>query len=1008
MWSYTYKHGDRPLDGYTIQRAAGRGGFGEVYYAVSDAGREVALKAITGFEQIELRGIGHCMNLKSPHLVTIFDVRQNADGRWFVLMEYVSGLNLRELLDQSPAGLGTQKAAFFLREIAKGLSYLHDCGIVHRDLKPANIFFENGYVKIGDYGLSKAIEPTHHSGQTVTVGTVHYMAPEVGVGKYDRSIDIYALGALLYEMMTGMVPFVGASPSEILIKHLSAEADCSGIPEPFCTAIKKAMAKDPAHRFQTVQEMVEAVFGAEHVRNSVSQFSPTELSVVAGRIAARIAAVPAGPPASAGGLGASPPPASSVTSPTGLGSPPPLPQSADPGGAWAAGWVAGQALRGGRRIGQAVLGDEPTRAVAYAEPQPDTISFKQRIFLAILATVVVASAAILFSGPRHEELIWIHTALAIAGASAAIYVCARHWLPRPLPGTGWADRFALAACGTLGAVTLAFPVWVDSFEARTGLKAQFVALLLALAVANPRRWTNADRVGRINFGTVIGAGFIAFIAAAIFGGNAVLAIAVVGGTALAVQVLAPWDERAARSREIAGETDDDEEDVRPEYAPRAASGASGAAVSSNRNGSAASPRPQTIPYATPTRRSARGERPVPRPLLIGFFFATLLFLSIGLLLSAVAGVGHNSWNDFSELWAGAMVMYSIALFCFTRIRRRTYASWITYLVMPAFRCVCLSVFLACWAMLGLGQHGRSDEEGFAVAMVIFLMLWCISWMGPWFWRMAIPPAPPPLPAGGWQPAGAPAMPFGPAQPVRNDQPAPNAAPTQTASAVNTTAPTARTWDRQERRRQRRHARHLSRQVRRRARRGVFGGATAVSGSFMIFCGFLLALMVAVDVPQMLSYGVPNAEIARAVQFDFFGGKVSEWPQLLHSLMSFTCVVLFLCGIAAALVTRRRDGALHMLRALVGACLLGFSVIPFSSEFTWRQPWQRLSQIPEADRAGWPAVQVLLDCVRMPGAFFSLVLLVVSLVILAWPSGRAAEAAAAARSPEADEPEEVPA
>src|ERR1700744_4899917 len=154
---FQYKHGDRPLDGYTIQRAAGRGGFGEVYYAVSDSGREVALKAVTGYEQIEVRGISQCMNLKSPHLVSIFDVKYNAQGKPFVIMEFVSGPSLRQLLDESPAGLGTQKASFFLREIGKGLTFLHDCGIVHRDLKPGNIFFENGYVKIGDYGLSKTM-----------------------------------------------------------------------------------------------------------------------------------------------------------------------------------------------------------------------------------------------------------------------------------------------------------------------------------------------------------------------------------------------------------------------------------------------------------------------------------------------------------------------------------------------------------------------------------------------------------------------------------------------------------------------------------------------------------------------------------------------------------------------------------------------------------------------------------------------------------------------------------
>src|SRR6184192_2651049 len=248
MWSFQYKHGDRPLEGYTIQRAAGRGGFGEVYYALSDSGREVALKIVQGYEQIELRGVSQCMNLKSPNLVTIFDVRHNADDVPFVIMEYVNGPSLRELIDQQPAGLGIQKAAFFLREIGKGLTFLHDCGIVHRDLKPGNIFYENGYVKIGDYGLSKAMSASQHSGQTMTVGTVHYMAPEIGAG-----------------------------PTEILLKHLSAEPDVSGIPEPFATVIKKAMAKDPAQRYQSVQEMVEAIFGAEHVRESVSVFRPEEL-----------------------------------------------------------------------------------------------------------------------------------------------------------------------------------------------------------------------------------------------------------------------------------------------------------------------------------------------------------------------------------------------------------------------------------------------------------------------------------------------------------------------------------------------------------------------------------------------------------------------------------------------------------------------------------------------------------------------------------------------------------
>jgi len=119
MQGFQYKHGDRPLEGFTIQRAAGRGGFGEVYYALSDGGREVALKLVQGYEQIELRGISQCMNLKSPHLVTIFDVKRNTEGKAFVIMEYVAGPSLRELIDQAPSGLGTQKAGFFYAKSAR-------------------------------------------------------------------------------------------------------------------------------------------------------------------------------------------------------------------------------------------------------------------------------------------------------------------------------------------------------------------------------------------------------------------------------------------------------------------------------------------------------------------------------------------------------------------------------------------------------------------------------------------------------------------------------------------------------------------------------------------------------------------------------------------------------------------------------------------------------------------------------------------------------------------------
>ncbi len=282
--AFTFKHGDRPLEGYTIQRGVGRGGFGEVYYAVSDGGREVALKYLRDNPAIELRGVSHCMNLKSPHLVTIFDVKQNSEGDYFVIMEYVQGPSLRDLLIAEPEGLSPQKAAFFIRELAKGLGYLHERGIVHRDMKPGNIFYEDGYVKIGDYGLSKFISVSRHSAQTASIGTVHYMAPEVGSGDYHRGIDIYALGVMLYEMLLGRVPYDGATMGEVLMKHLTAQPEVDELPEPFGEVIRKALAKDPKDRYQSVEEMAEEILGVGEVRDSLAGFNPHSLTAAAGAV----------------------------------------------------------------------------------------------------------------------------------------------------------------------------------------------------------------------------------------------------------------------------------------------------------------------------------------------------------------------------------------------------------------------------------------------------------------------------------------------------------------------------------------------------------------------------------------------------------------------------------------------------------------------------------------------------------------------------------------------------
>ena len=128
----------------------------------------------------------------------------------------------------------------WIHGIAAGVAYLHDHGIVHRDLKPGNIFVDEGIVKIGDYGLSKFISCCRRSGQTGSVGTVHYMAPEIANGRYGKEIDIYALGIILYEMLTGHVPFEGESVGEILMKHLTAEPDVSRLAEPYRTIVSRA------------------------------------------------------------------------------------------------------------------------------------------------------------------------------------------------------------------------------------------------------------------------------------------------------------------------------------------------------------------------------------------------------------------------------------------------------------------------------------------------------------------------------------------------------------------------------------------------------------------------------------------------------------------------------------------------------------------------------------------------------------------------------------------------
>ncbi len=258
---FSYCSGQRPLDGYTLKRGVGRGGFGEVYFAVSDGGKEVALKLVRGDHQVELRGVAQCLNLKHPNLVALYDLRTDPQGDHWVVMEYVAGEPLSVVLSRHPEGLPRELAREWFLGLARAVAYLHDHGIVHRDLKPGNVFLENGMVKVGDYGLSKSISTSQRTAQTQTVGTVHYMAPEISTGNYNKQIDVYGAGVILYEMLTGRVPFDGESSGEILMKHLTAPPDLSKLPSEYVPVVAKALAKNPSHRYASLAEMARAVEG---------------------------------------------------------------------------------------------------------------------------------------------------------------------------------------------------------------------------------------------------------------------------------------------------------------------------------------------------------------------------------------------------------------------------------------------------------------------------------------------------------------------------------------------------------------------------------------------------------------------------------------------------------------------------------------------------------------------------------------------------------------------------
>jgi hypothetical protein len=713
MDTYQYKYGDRPLEGFTIQRAAGRGGFGEVYYAISDSGRQVALKAVQTYEQIEVRGISQCMNLKSPHLVTIFDVKYNDQGKPFVIMEYVSGPSLADLLKESPGGLGTQKAAFFLREIGKGLSFLHECGIVHRDLKPGNIFYENGYVKIGDYGLTKAISASQHVSHTITVGTVHYMAPEVGAGRYDRSIDIYALGILLYEMLTGQVPFLGSSPAEILMKHMTAAPDLTNIEEPFARVIRKALAKDPAERYQSVQAMVEDVFGTENVRNSVSQFAPEELSVVAEHIAQKMHNAQA----KASGQTAAPGAAEKDFSKE-------IGKKAEQFAKKAEAFARKAEVIGSQFAEKIKAAKERTRHIGQSQVA-DPLGHHQRRKLAWIALAATALGAGFICG--HGERGTFQTAVVVAvmiGVASRIILRARQqwWPGLDSDSKGWGKVgtcFLAAFLATLVGTAIGTALGVmPSFVARGGhnwpmppfipfpLRGIWFGMVLALALpmllVDWWKLTDPQRPRRVVVGHALLIGLLGLVTGGIFHLEPVVTACTLAGIVLVVQTLSPWGQVMGSIPPV--------EPVGPGKPP--------ASVGRSRPAAGAAQNYPSGGAGQRSRDSGVAVRDVPGFVHALWFIGWLISLGLGLLLVIFAGTGHLRQDDFGAAVASGVDSFLVSILCFAMMFRNVFAGWYRYLIRPVLLTICLAVSISAAIAVGL-MNLHNDAASIAVFFIVF-------------------------------------------------------------------------------------------------------------------------------------------------------------------------------------------------------------------------------------------------------------------------------------------------
>jgi beta-lactam-binding protein with PASTA domain/tRNA A-37 threonylcarbamoyl transferase component Bud32 len=252
---------------YRIVRKLGMGGMANVYLAEDEVlGRRVAIKILNDrhagddqFVERFRREAKNAASLSHPNIVSIYD-RGEAEGTYYIAMEYLDGRSLKELIvARGPAPI--HLAVDYARQILAALRFAHRHGIVHRDIKPHNVLVDGeGRLKVTDFGIARAGASQMTEAGSI-IGTAQYLSPEQAKGaSVDQTSDLYSVGVVLYELLTGVVPFSGDTPVEIAMKHLSTvpeppSAKRADVPRDLDMVVMRALAKDPSERYQSAEEM---------------------------------------------------------------------------------------------------------------------------------------------------------------------------------------------------------------------------------------------------------------------------------------------------------------------------------------------------------------------------------------------------------------------------------------------------------------------------------------------------------------------------------------------------------------------------------------------------------------------------------------------------------------------------------------------------------------------------------------------------------------------------------